>query len=64
MLSRRITIGIFAIASIMLIAMLVLNERGGSSNFLRNAGLITFIVSAVPLGLLLAFKVRLRSPRR
>jgi hypothetical protein len=44
--------------------MLVLIERGGSSNFLRNAALITFIVSAVPFGLLLAFKIRLRSARR
>jgi len=64
MLSRRITIGIFAIASIMLIAMLVLIERGGSSHFLSNSAIIAFIVSAVPLGLLLAFKYRLRYPRR
>jgi hypothetical protein len=63
MSSPRITIGIFAILSIMLIAMLVLIESGGSSNLLRNAAMITLIVSAVPLGLLLAFRIRLRSAR-
>jgi hypothetical protein len=39
--------GIFAILSIMLIALLVLIERGGTSNLPRNAALITFMVSAV-----------------
>jgi hypothetical protein len=48
----------------MLIAMLVLVERGGGSNFLCNAAPITFIVSAGSLHLLLAFKIRLRSARR
>jgi hypothetical protein len=60
MKSRRLTIGIFATLSIMLIAMLVLIERGGSSNFARNASIVTFIVSAVPLGLFVALRIRLR----
>jgi hypothetical protein len=64
MKSRRITIGIFVILSIMPIAMLVLIERGGSSNFLRNAAIVTFMVSAVPSGLLLAFKIRQCAGRR
>jgi len=62
--SRRITIGIFVIVSSMLIAMRVLIERGDSSHFLRNAALFAFIVSGVPLGLLLAIKIRLRSAHR
>jgi len=64
MSSPRITVGIFAIFSIMLIVMRVLIERGGGSSFLRNAAFMTFIVSAVPLSLLLAFKIRLRCARR
>jgi hypothetical protein len=63
MSSPRITIGIFAILSIMLIAMLVLIENGGNSNILRNAAMIKLIVSAVPLGLLLALRIRLRYAR-
>jgi hypothetical protein len=49
MTSRRLTSGIFAVLSIMLVALFVLIERGGSSNVLRNAAMITFIVSAVPV---------------
>ena len=55
---RRITVGILATAVLMLIALAALTARGGSSNLVRNAAIITFIVSAVPLGFLLAFRLR------
>ena len=61
---RRITIGIFTTAAIVLFALLVLIERSSASNGLHNAAIIAFILAAVALELLLALKIRLRSGRR
>jgi len=58
--SRRLTVGIFLAAAIMLVAMLILVERGDSSTFLRNAAIITFMATAGVLGSLLARRFPLR----
>jgi hypothetical protein len=64
MSSRRIKGGIFAAVAIMLIALLVLIVRGGSSTFLRDAALITFPAGAAVLGSLLARRFQLRRSLR
>jgi predicted CDP-diglyceride synthetase/phosphatidate cytidylyltransferase len=60
MSSRRLTGGIFIAVAIMLIAMLILVERGDASTFLRGAAIITFMVTAGVLGSLLARRFPLR----
>jgi hypothetical protein len=57
---RRITIGIWVTAAIMLFALLALVERSSASIAFRNAAIIAFILAAVALELLLALKIRLR----